>query len=240
MMDRLAFVIAVCMGHGAACTLGDSGGHPQVAIDVLERLDPKRDTLQGAWTLGDRVLRTDSHAFSLQQIHLPLVPGDEYDLRIVATRKGARGSLTIGLALGAERCTVDVDHGRGGDVCGLSCRDGEALEEGGGGRLGPLLVAGKPAIIRCSVRKGGIRATVDGRIVVDWVGDPRRLSCPGEWARGNPRALFLGCRDGDVEVSSLRLTCFSPEGGKSFETEDPRARAIREAYEEQLRRERQE
>ena len=76
--------------------------------------------------------------------------------------------------------------------------------------------------------------------MIDWAGDPKRLALAPSWRDQGSNACFLATREGRFEFSRALLKVWERKTGESVEGEDPRARAIREAYEEQLRRERQE
>lgn len=79
---------------------------------------------------------------------------------------------------------------------------------------GRRLETNQSATLLCSVRKGSVSATLDGRPLASWQGNLNRLSPSGLYKVTNPRALFLGTWGTRARISRLLLTPVSGQGKK--------------------------
>ncbi len=77
---------------------------------------------------------------------------------------------------------------------------------------GPVFVKGRPAQVICSVRKTGVTVRVDGRVIIDWTGDPQQLGLGEYWETPHKETLFLGAYDCRYRVSRVTLTPVSGTG----------------------------
>ena len=69
----------------------------------------------------------------------------------------------------------------GWGVSGLERIDGKVSQDNETTHRGWRFVNGRRATITCEVRKGGVAVTCDGKRIVDWRGDPGRLSLVEGW-----------------------------------------------------------
>jgi hypothetical protein len=76
-------------------------------INVLRMMDPRLDTIKGTWRFDRGVLV--SSGGTLDRIHIPFVPPEEYAIEIIATRVRGTKGFTIGLVGGGKTFSVDLD-----------------------------------------------------------------------------------------------------------------------------------
>jgi predicted Ser/Thr protein kinase len=185
------------------------------AVNLLEMIRPKDDTVKGDWTMSEGVLSCKPASPSILQI--PYVPPDEYDLTVTAARKAGFGSLNIGLAKGDVQFMAVIDGvAEQGYKYGLHMIDGWHLsaKENETGHHGRLITNGTTYTIVYSIRKDGLQVTFDGKTIVRWKGDWNRLANEGFWRVPNENALFLGSYDGGYRFSAVTLTPVTGEGKK--------------------------
>ncbi|HLW67531.1 MAG TPA: SUMF1/EgtB/PvdO family nonheme iron enzyme, partial [Gemmataceae bacterium] len=126
------------------------------------------------------------------RIRIPVTPGEEYDLKIVGTREQGEDALGVGLALPKSQAMVNADGWPKEDhLSGLAWIDGKSLDKNGTACKGAMIENSKPFELICSVRKGRIRAWLDGRNIVDWSDDLARLSILDTHGVPDKRSLFL-------------------------------------------------
>ena len=156
-------------------------------FDVLPLMDAERDALKGIWGINKQTLLSPE---AWGRIYLPTVVPEEYTVSATVELPASnQGNFDICVGLVAGTSVFQFVSGHGG--AGLDAIDGRRFNDGET-RSASLLKPGIPARIDCTVTKSGVRAEVDGKTVVDWRGDVRRLSIPGEWAMADSRRLFLG------------------------------------------------
>ena len=159
-------------------------------VDLLGRIDPKRDAVEGDWRQSNQVL-TFAGDKEWSRIQIPYHPPEEYDLTVVAERVRGIEILILGLVVGGKQATVVLD-GWGGGVSGLEKIDGKVSQGNETTHRGWRFVNGKPTTIVCKVRKSGVAVTCDGRQIIDWRGEADRLSIVGGWKVPDEGQFFLG------------------------------------------------
>jgi len=177
-------------------------------VNVMQMIDPQKDTIKGMWRFQRGVLV--SAGGTLDRIHIPYVPPDEYTLEIVATRVSGSKGLTIGLVARGKSFSVSVDCM--GRRSGLDCVDGKSTFSGNASvRSGQLLTTGKPSTINCHVHDKGVRVTVDGRVIIDWQEGFDRISTDKGWTPKDRRLPLVGTST-PYHIHSIMLTPISGPG----------------------------
>jgi len=75
-----------------------------------------------------------------------------------------------------------------------------------------VIANGRPCEILCSVRKSGVTATVDGRAVFRYAGDPQRLSIPDQWVFPHPQVFALGTYESVFHITKMEVKPISGPG----------------------------
>jgi tetratricopeptide (TPR) repeat protein len=186
-------------------------------IDLLALVDPVRDAVAGSWRREASSLLTAEAPTQgrIAELRIPSTPPPEYDLVLVAERMATppanrhRG-MDLGLVSGGRQASLVLDGDTSGTGCGLQAIDGKGMTENGTAFKGPVFREGSASTIVCSVRKGGIAVTVDGRTVVRWEGDSQKLSRPSLFTIPERGVLFLGTWT-TYRITRLALTARESE-----------------------------
>ena len=188
-----------------------SGEQPPKTVDLLRLIDPARDGLRGQWTFEGSDLISPKE--SLSTLLIPCDVPQEYRLTVAAERISGGAGLNLGLVVGGRQ-TMVVLEGYGKDWNGLSLVGGASADRNETRRQGLVFREGKPCMIVCSVRRSGVRVTCDGETIIDWTGDPERLSLDNRYWPNVPRnRLAVATWAGVVfRISKLQL---DPLGGRS-------------------------
>ncbi len=175
------------------------GATSRAAVELLPLVDPAAAVL-GAWTVepaieGEQPTLVAPRAFGAR-IEIPHRPPPAYRLTVIATPLDDPNGLVLGQRSPAGRFLVLLDY-RWGDsrASALENVDGRNVQTNPTRSDGPVFRRGRPALVVCTVRADGVKVEVDGRTLVDWRGDPARLSLSDYWATPNAEVLFLGAYD---------------------------------------------
>ena len=174
-----------------------------VKIDLLSITDADQDAIAGKWSIQDDKLTSSSDRHA--RICIPLRPPSEYDLNIVAERITGSAELTIGLVVGQSQFAAILD-GWQSTSSGLGLLDGEPANKNSTTFEGSVFTNGQPSEIAIQVRTAGVSVTVDGKSVIDWKGNPNRLSLHKDWSVGDASALFIGSLASEYRIHSMTLT----------------------------------
>lgn len=205
----LGLLAAAALASGGEAR--DTSGLPRPrGIDLLALLDPAKDAVAGKWVFDGKTLVSPALPFG--RLSIPYVPPEEYDLRIVAERKGAGNSLSVGLVAGGRQCLAILDGMVPDARSGLDLIDGKPFYENETTHKGQLLQEGRTSAILISVRKERLRVEVDRRRVIDWKLDPARLSLWRDWKLPRADTLFLGAWNSPQRVHRLELVPVSGPG----------------------------
>jgi hypothetical protein len=171
-------------------------------------IDPRLDTIKGIRRFDRGALV--SSGGTLDRIHIPFVPPEEYAIEIIATRVRGTKGFTIGLVGGGKTFSVDLDCMR--MKSGISSVDGRSTYLGNASvRPAKALTTGKPAKIVCQVHKTGVRATVNGKVIVDWQDGFDRISADKGWSPKDARLPLVGSSE-PFYIHSITLTPISGAG----------------------------
>ncbi len=166
-------------------------------IDALAKLELKENDLERGWKLEEGKLLTPK-AYGAR-IELPLAVPAEYQLTAVVEPLDAPNGLILGQLLEGRRCLVLLNYtpGEGRNRASLSAIENIDGENVGNGTTytGPLFRPGRLSQVVVTARRQGITVTVDGRAVIDWQGEPSRLSLSDYWHTPHADRIFLGAYD---------------------------------------------
>lgn len=178
-------------------------------INLLALIDPRKDAVAGTWEVRDQALISPS-ALAFAQLQIPYRPPEEYDVEMVVENRGAGYSIDIGLAVGERQFTVVLD-GWDATVTGLYVLDGAERPKDATAVYSRIFTDAKPRTVVCSVRKTGVGLTIDGKRILEWRGDFKRLSNHPAWRIPDKGSLFVGswtC----YRISRLDLIPITGEG----------------------------
>jgi hypothetical protein len=174
--------------RGAPAT-ADAGW--QNAINLLPLIDPQKDAVAGRWKAGGGALSCASGNDA--RIEIPYRPPEEYDYRIEFTPQSGDADVDLILSKSGRQvrwATPDIVN----KVFGFDLIDGLKLEDRGNPsrKSGELMQNGQRYTALVQVRNDGLRAYMDGTLVISWQTDYHNTS------------LFPGAKLRDGSVLGLR------------------------------------
>lgn len=173
-------------------------------VDLLSLVDPEQDGVSGTWTTGEGGL-TSPKAYGAR-IELPYTAPEEYDLTAIVEPLDEPNGLILGLRSGGQRFLVLLGYAAG-ETPQSAIENIEGRNVGNASTVaGPVFVKNRPAQVICSIRKTGVTARVDGRVVIDWSGDSQLLGLGEYWETPHKETLFLGAYDCRYRISRVTLT----------------------------------
>ncbi len=163
---------------------------PKTEIDLLKIVDPKSCWQVGEWSKDAGKLLSPKRFGA--KLELPYTPPDEYRLSLIFEPLDEPNGLILGQRSGKNRFVTLINYTP--ESVGLS-----AIENVDGRNVGnpttftgALLHKDRPSQAIVTVTRRAVTVSVDGRMVVDWQGEPSRLSLSDYWKTPNESTLFLG------------------------------------------------
>ena len=174
------------------------------ATDLLKLIDPKSDAVEGTWRLEGGKLTSPVSGFA--RIHVPFKPPEEYVLSATVRRVDGNDNFAMGLIMGGHRFSVGIDSFNGTKT-GMELINGQSIGRNDTTKVtsGNLLKAGQKQQIMYTVRKNQVVVKCDDKVLIDWTGDPAKLTTHQFWAVPKPDQLFIGARSSTFEISKLEI-----------------------------------
>ena len=207
-------------------------------VDLLAQVDLKRDTVNyhpilGEWTRDGSTLISPGGG-KAGRIALPRQPPAEYELTAVVQRLEGADGIMFGAVVDGRPVSVCFDTFVP-QVSGINSIDGQPHPENESRYGSPVLNDLNRHTIQIVVGKRSVRATVDGKPVINWEGNPRRLTCPEVPDRAHN--IWFGTAYHQFKFHKLELRPigvsvvdfptpdarwpFDPKDGKKYEWSEP-------------------
>ncbi|WP_372724247.1 serine protease [Novipirellula sp.] len=171
------------------------------SVDFLSLIDPVTDTQTGKWELDANGLA--SLGSSRARIVIPHAVSGPYQLRLVTQRQIETGSLNVGLVIGNQHQVLAIfDYGKP-KRSGLAWIDEKNEPANSTFYRKPVLTTGRDSEIVFTVHDSHLRITCDGRTIVEWTGDPSRLTLHPNFKVPSDR-LFIETVHGSHRISQLQ------------------------------------
>ncbi|HZE96364.1 MAG TPA: hypothetical protein VE981_05030 [Planctomycetota bacterium] len=141
---------------------------PGGAINLLRLIDLKKDAIAGDWKLDGTAVVSD--ASDAPRIEFPYQPPEEYDFRIVFTRRGGEILDVFQILAGGGKQFLWLSGGKNG-VFGFGMVQGKWAPQ----PVNPTFVRGPTTGVAdvtqtslVEVRKDGVKAYLDGKLISQW------------------------------------------------------------------------
>jgi len=180
---------------------------PEVGIDLLRLVDPKKDAVAGTWAFEGGLL-VSTPGSSGTKLQLPYIAPPEYDLKVVVEKKSGT-HVVVDLVGGESQFMVVFEEG----LAGLALVDGKGANENETTFRGNVFSSGRAVTLLFSVRRTRITISADGKPFIDWVADYKKLSLQDYWKIPNAKTLGLGGMQANI-FSKVILTPISGQGKK--------------------------
>jgi hypothetical protein len=195
---------------GGACSELPPSISGKAPNNLLKLIDLDQDSVKGTWSMDDSGLKSPGCSFG--RVQIPYVPGEEYNVKLVAQRLFGTDMIALGLVRGGKQFVVGIDGSNKYIASGIDRIDEKPFSENETAIKRTLLSNDKASEIDVQVRKDSIVVQVDGTKVVDWRGEDKRLSLFSEWKVPLGKALFVGTFT-QYNISTLEVTNVS-QGGR--------------------------
>ena len=141
---------------------------PGSTIDLMQLIDVSKDYMAGAWTLKNGKLAVDGK--EVARIEIPYEPPAEYDFRIVFSRTEGSGDV-VQILTKNNRAFQWVMGSNSNSYMGFALINNQWVADAGspGGVAMPgALTNGKTYTSVVQVRKDGVKAFVDGKLIKEY------------------------------------------------------------------------
>ncbi|MCX6906506.1 MAG: alpha-L-fucosidase, partial [Verrucomicrobia bacterium] len=166
----------------------------QNAINLLLLVDPQKDAVKGQWTLTDEGVRLEKPELA-GVLDLPYAPPEEYDFEIEFTPQSDGRNVNQFLVAAGRSFAWKLNlYGQQPPIHGLDLLDGKlAKNRDEAVAQKPLtLEPGQRYTSKVEVRRGSLRALVNGEEFMRWSGDFNRLSLEPIFKLHDDRHLGVG------------------------------------------------
>jgi serine/threonine protein kinase len=175
------------------------------SVNLLKLVDLQRGVLRGTWILQDDKMLSDREPFA--RVEIPYLPPEEYDLRVVFSRKSGNDAVAIILPTRWGRSFTWEMGAWGNTVTGF-----QAVREPTRSPNHPWAVHSTVALENervysavIQVRKQTLKVLLDGQVVSTWRTDYLDLSLDPNWKlRGNTH-FGLGSLESPTEFHRVDL-----------------------------------
>jgi serine/threonine protein kinase len=155
-----------------------AGYRAEPSVDLLSKTDVDRDVLvkpeHAKWNRDGKDLITPGQGLSY--LLIPKLDSEEYRVELHANRLGEADLIALAMPVGNRHVTAAIDswNGAKSQLQTFSGIPPEARNETT--ITGTLLQTGRKHVLVYSVLSSGITVHIDGRPVINWSGDYRRLA----------------------------------------------------------------
>jgi len=161
-------------------------------INLMALIDPKRDAVKGEWTFQNRGLVSDETTTARLQI--PFQPPEEYDFRIEFICLQPKKLVCQMFSQGGH-AAMFVMGGGTGNLFGFSLVDGKRSDNNRTtAGLDSGLVINRSHTSLLQVRRDGVRAFFNGKLVCNWKTNYKDASPSKLWDMPNHQLLGIGSR----------------------------------------------
>ena len=183
-------------------------GHSLEVVNLLSLVNVRRDAEYGEWKMDRGALVCNKEYYC--RIQLPYQPPEEYDFRIVFTCRDGEDSVTQICAAGTRQfCWVMGGWGR--KYCWFDRVGGRGSENPTGKQADKWLNSGQEYTSVVKVRKNGVEAYLNGKLITEWKTDYSDMTLVG-WTLKRNDVLGLGTWLGATTFRTIEVTEVTGEG----------------------------
>ncbi|MFN0016779.1 MAG: PA14 domain-containing protein [Pirellulaceae bacterium] len=142
-------------------------------------------------------------------VMLPVEVPQDYQLDLTVEHLMKDGFFVLGIVVAGHQTEIVVDWEIGGSrATGFHLLDGRAADNNESSYRGPIFQIGRPCHLRCIVRGNYVQFLADGKVIIQWRGDPARLMVSHDWSVPDRKSLFISS-SWDFRISRIELTPYS-------------------------------
>ena len=171
-------------------------------IDLLPPIDLNREAVSGSWRKVAGALTVD--ATSNARLTLPYQPPREYDFEVVFTRTSGSDSIALHFVHGSGQASFEIDAWMR-HLAGIQNIGGRTLEDNPSRVENLQLQNGRTYTALISVRRRGVEAYLDGKLLATYEGDGADLSLLDLWQLPDSRVLGIGAYESETTFHRIRV-----------------------------------
>jgi hypothetical protein len=181
-----------------------AGATPASVIDLLALIDPKRNGVNGSWSIDHGTLV--SHGGTMVRLQVPYQPPEEYDLRIVYSYTTGHEGMMLMLPTrkGPIMAVCNSDNFYFENTSGTFCKADH-----------PLLKRGDAATITLLVRNNRIQAYFNNQLLCEFNPADRSAGIQDGWRVHDSKCLGVGNWNTTVLFSRIDLTEITGAGTRT-------------------------
>jgi hypothetical protein len=181
----------------------ESDGKKPRQIDLLHLVNPRVDRVQGIWFF-EKNGRMRCPVEVEARLQIPVVPPQSYVLRMTMERLQGNECFGLGVVAGGHQTMIEID-GFQSRFTGLHDLDHKGGNGNDSTKRGKFLPLHKVVELECRVTANSIHLDIDRQEVLNWHGDPSRLSVSPDWPVPHGDWLFVAAYCSEFEIRSLTL-----------------------------------
>lgn len=186
-----------------ALALSETDADSRKQVNLLRLINPRLDRVQGIWFF-EKNGRLRSPCEVEARLEVPVVPPKSYVMRMKVERLQGREQFGIGVVVGGRQTMISIDNSNS-RFTGLHDLDGKPASRNASTKAGTFLPLHKLVELECRVTDDTIRLNIDKQEVMNWHGDPARLSVSRDWPVPHSDWLFVSAYNSEFEISSFTL-----------------------------------
>ncbi|MFZ2642680.1 MAG: S16 family serine protease [Verrucomicrobiia bacterium] len=218
-----AFAAALLLAHPAThvaqTTVSDATSSH--VINLMPLIDPTRDAVDGKWTMQDGKLVSELGGRS--RLMIPYEPPDEYDYRIVLTRRQGNG-YALQFLPHNEHTALWIMGTKDDTLYGFELIGGKGIYAANNPTAKHTTLgfaSGRSFTSLVKVRKNGLTAFMDGKQITEWKTDFTDVSIGSYWELPNRQLLGIGCSKASFVFEKIEIVEVTGKGKPLRESASP-------------------
>ena len=180
------------------------------ALNLMPLIDPEKDAVKGKWTVQDGCLTSGNEKF--ERIQIPYEPPEEYDYRIVFSRSQGNDAVVQFFSC-AGHAVMWMMGGDNNRVFGFAYFGGkDAGHHSAAVRTAACLTNGRNYTSILQVRRGGVKAYVDDRLVTHLNTDFSDATLHPLWDLPDHKLLGVGSWSSSIAFQKIELLEITGKG----------------------------
>ena len=201
-----ALLLALLMTVSVTVRAAEPDAKP---VDLLKMINLNRHIVKGRFAAQRRALVSDASQWCMLQ--LPYVPPEEFDLEIDIERLKGGDAFGLAVPIGRNQPGIIIDA-FGGTISGISRLDGSGCDRNAATFRGHVFPDTGGITVVYRVRRDGVTVIAAGKKIIEWKGEPERLSFDNVFEFPDKRTIGLYSNSTTYRVSRMELTPVTGEG----------------------------
>lgn len=170
--------------------------------DLTKGINTQNAAVAGRWTASGGTLSVAAERSA--RLTLPFQPKTEYDFQIEFTRTSGVHSIALMFVTESGQATFEVDAW-GQHLAGIQMINGQTMQQNATRAEGYTLQNGRRYTATVQVRKGSVRALLDGKVVAEQKTVGSRLSVPDVWQMPDTASLGIGAYEAATTFHKVQM-----------------------------------